>query len=56
LGAIVNSSRGIIAAYKSKEYSESYSEKDFAAAARAATIKMRDDINNELSKTNKLAW
>jgi orotidine-5'-phosphate decarboxylase len=56
LGAIVNSSRGIIAAYKSKEYLEKYSEKDFAAAARAAAIKMRDDINSELGKKNKLAW
>lgn len=56
LGAIVNSSRGIIAAYKSKEYSEKYGEKDFALAAREATIKMRDDINKELSKKNKLAW
>ena len=56
LGAIVNSSRGIIAAYKSKEYTEKYSEKDFAAAARAAAIKMRDDINSELGKKNKLAW
>jgi orotidine-5'-phosphate decarboxylase len=56
LGAIVNSSRGIIAAYKSKAYSEKYSEKDFAAAAREAAIKMRDDINKELGLNNKLAW
>lgn len=56
LGAIVNSSRGIIAAYKSKEYAEKYGEKDFAAAAREAAIKMRDDINKELGKNNKLAW
>ncbi|OGO78371.1 MAG: orotidine 5'-phosphate decarboxylase [Clostridiales bacterium GWB2_37_7] len=56
LGAIVNSSRGIIAAYKFKEYSGKYSEKDFAEAARAAAIMMRDDINHELSKSNKLAW
>lgn len=56
LGAIVNSSRGIIAAYKSQEYREQYEEKDFAAAARAAAIKMRDDINKELALQNKLAW
>lgn len=56
LGAIVNSSRGIIAAYKSKDYSEKYSEMDYAEASRAAAIKMREDINNELSKCNKLAW
>ena len=56
LGAIVNSSRKIIAAYKSKEYCEKYSEKDFAAAARAEAIRMRDDINKALGKNNKLAW
>jgi orotidine-5'-phosphate decarboxylase len=56
LGAIVNSSRGIIAAHKSKEYNEKYGEKDFAAAAREAAIKMRDDINKELGLNNKLAW
>lgn len=56
LGAIVNSSRGIIAAYKAKEFDGKYNEKDFAAAARDAAIKMRDDINNELGKKNKLAW
>ena len=44
LGAIVNSSRGIIAAYKNKKYSEKYSERDFAAAARNAVMDMRDDI------------
>lgn len=56
LGAIVNSSRGIIAAYKAKDYCGKYSEKDFAAAARAATLAMRDDINDALSKNNKIAW
>lgn len=41
LGAIVNSSRGIIAAYKSNQ---KYSEKDFAQASREAVIAMRDDL------------
>ena len=43
LGAIVNSSRGIIAAYKNEKYSE-FGEDGFADAARAATIDMIEDI------------
>ena len=56
LGAVVNSSRGIIAAYMNKAYSERYSEKEFGPAARAAAIEMRDDINCELEKAGKIAW
>lgn len=40
LGAIINSSRGIICAYKK----EGCDEKDYAAAARREAIRMRDDI------------
>ena len=43
LGAIVNSSRGIIAAYKSEAYS-SYGEENYADASRAAVIDMQKDI------------
>lgn len=46
LGAIVNSSRGIIAAYKQAKYSERFSPKDHADAARAAVIDMIEDINS----------
>lgn len=56
LGAIVNSSRGIIAAYKSKELTGRFSDKEFGAAAREAAITMRDAINKELEKHNKVAW
>ncbi|MFZ5352647.1 MAG: orotidine-5'-phosphate decarboxylase [Bacillota bacterium] len=56
LGALVNSSRGIIAAYKAPDYSSRFSENQFAEAAREAAIKMRDDINNELGRQKKLAW
>ena len=56
LGAVVNSSRGIIAAYKNKEYSERFSEREFGIAAREAAIAMRDDINSELMKAGKIAW
>jgi len=44
LGAIVNSSRGIIAAYKGK-----LEPKDHAKAARQAAIAMRDDIMKYVS-------
>lgn len=47
LGAIVNSSRGIIAAYKQEKYA-SYGAEGFADAARAAVIDMREDINSAL--------
>ncbi len=43
LGAIVNSSRGIIAAWKQEKYAE-YGEKRFDEAARAAVLAMRADI------------
>ena len=44
-GAIVNSSRGIIAAYKNEKYS-TYGPEGFAEAARAATVDMIEDIRN----------
>ncbi len=47
LGAIVNSSRGIIAAYQKDVYKE-FGEKDFAKAARQAVLDMRDDLNRVL--------
>lgn len=48
IGAIVNSSRGIIAAYKKDPYAK-YGEKGFAEAARAATIDMIEDLRAALS-------
>jgi len=56
LGALVNSSRGIIAAYKNAEYGKRFKEKEFGLAAREAAIAMRDDINDSLVKTGKIAW
>ena len=41
LGAIVNSSRGIIFAY---ENSHTYTEKDYATATRSAVMKMHEDL------------
>lgn len=56
LGALVNSSRGIIAAYKNEAYKARFSEKEFGQAAREAALLMRDDINKELEKVGKIAW
>ena len=47
LGAIVNSSRGIIAAYKQEAYA-SYGGEHFGEAARAAVEAMREDIEGAL--------
>ena len=48
LGAIVNSSRGIIAAWKSDKYSQ-FASGDVGAAARAAALDMKADISSALS-------
>lgn len=44
LGAIVNSSRGIIAAYKKDIYKDKFSEKEFAQASRQAVLDMKADL------------
>ncbi len=48
LGAIVNSSRGIIAAYKQEKYA-SFGEERYAEASRQAVIDMIEDINGALA-------
>ena len=48
LGAIVNSSRGIIAAYKQEKYAK-FGAENFAEASRAAVEDMRADIANALN-------
>ncbi|MBO5389549.1 MAG: orotidine-5'-phosphate decarboxylase [Lachnospiraceae bacterium] len=47
LGAIVNSSRGIIAAYKQEKYAE-FGEERYAEASRQAVIDMIEDITSAL--------
>jgi len=47
LGAIVNSSRGIIAAYKQEKYSK-FGAENYADASRQAVIDMIEDINSIL--------
>lgn len=51
LGAIVNSSRGIIAAYQQDKYAQ-FGEAGYADAARAAVIDMREDIAQALANRN----
>lgn len=43
-GAIVNSSRGIIAAYKDEKYKDRFTEEEFALASREAVIEMKKDL------------
>lgn len=45
LGAIVNSSRGIIAAYQQEKYAK-FGAEGFAEASRAAVLDMKEDLKN----------
>lgn len=49
LGAIVNSSRGIIAAYKQEKYAK-YKEACFEEASRQAVVDMLEDINQAIGR------
>ncbi len=49
LGAIVNSSRGIIAAYKQEQYAR-FSPQNYADASRQAVLDMIEDINGALAQ------
>lgn len=48
LGAIINSSRGIIAAYQQEKYA-GYGAENYADASRAAVLDMREDIARALA-------
>lgn len=52
LGAIINSSRGIIAAYKQEAY-EKFGSAAYADASRQAVIDMREDIMSALANAKK---
>lgn len=52
LGAIVNSSRGIIAAYKQEQYKK-YGEEAYADASRQAVLDMKEDILDAIVKAGK---
>ena len=49
LGAVINSSRGIIAAYQQEQYAR-YGAEGYAEASRAAVLDMREDIAAALDK------
>lgn len=46
IGGIVNSSRGLMCAYKSDFWRDKYNDETYADATRAEAIRMRDDINS----------
>ena len=48
LGAIVNSSRGIVAAYQQEKYAR-FGAENFADASRAAVLDMKEDIEQALA-------
>lgn len=50
LGAIVNSSRGIMNAYKSDRWKDEYCEETWAEAARDEAIRATEEINKAISK------
>lgn len=50
LGAIVNSSRGIMQAYKSDRWKNEYSEETWAEAAREEAIRATEEINDAINK------
>ena len=52
LGAIVNSSRGIIAAYQNEKYG-SFGAENFADASRQAVVDMIEDINSAFENAGK---
>lgn len=49
LGAIINSSRGIIAAYQQEQYAK-FGEAGYADASRAAVLAMKEDIASALGR------
>ncbi len=44
LGGIINSSRGLMCAYKSDLWKDKYSENEFAKATRAEVLRMKDEF------------
>ena len=50
IGGIVNSSRGLMCAYKSDLWKDKYTEEEFAKATRAEAIRMRDELNSAINQ------
>ena len=49
IGGIVNSSRGLMCAYKSDLWKDKYTEERFAEATRQEAIRMKNELNNAIS-------
>ncbi len=50
LGAIINASRSIMCAWQAESWKDKYGEGDYAMAARAEAIRMKDDINGAIGR------
>lgn len=48
LGAIVNSSRGIMAAWQKDSYAKMFTPEEFAQASRAAVLDMKEDLHKAM--------
>lgn len=49
-GGIVNSSRGLMCAYKSNIWKDKFSEEEFAKATRSEAIRMKEELNTSINK------
>ncbi len=50
IGGIVNSSRGLMCAYKSDKWKDIFTKEEFDKATRQEAIRMRDELNNAIEK------
>lgn len=50
IGGIVNSSRGLMCAYKSDKWKDIFTKEEFDKATRQEAIRMRDELNNAVEK------
>lgn len=48
IGGIVNSSRGLMCAYKSDLWKDKFGDEKFAEATRAEAIRMREELNRAI--------
>ena len=50
LGGIVNSSRGLMCAYKSDLWKDKFKDEEYGLATREEAIRMRDELNSAINK------
>lgn len=56
LGAIINSSRSVLCAYRKKPWINQYAPSQFAQAAREEVLMMGEDIRSSLKRAGKLTY